>query len=388
MVSNVALLAGLVVLYRLTELELGDAVARRTVLLLCVFPTAFFLFAPYTESLFLALSVGCLYAARRRSWLLAGYLGALASATRSTGVLLAAALAVEGLLQARERRSWRALTVPAVAVLAVPLGLLSYLAYWHRLGQWDRPLELQATNWRKVSAWPWETLQAAWSAGVDGLAVADRSFRTVDLVLVLVMLVAGAAVSRRVRPSYVVYFWLSALLPLTLMDPDRPLQSVPRYYLVLPPVFWGLALLARRDAVREVLVPVLALGLGALSLLFVTLVPGVLSSAHGADERQADVDRALAPVGRVHAVVDAHRPGVRALLRRQQRGGRALLDAGRRAQAVPLEPRGGALAGAAGDDGAGRVSQRGGPRRAAAQLAEHDDRLRGAHRGAGDGPPC
>jgi hypothetical protein len=276
-VSNVALVVGLVLLHRLTELELGAAVARRAVLLLCVLPTAFFLFAPYTESLFLALSVGCVYAARRRAWLLAGALGALASATRSTGVLLAVALLVEGVLQLRERAPgrawWRVALPPALACAAVPAGLLVYLLQWRAMGQWDRPLELQASNWNKVQAWPWETLQAGVTAGLEGLALPDRSFRTLDLVLVLGMLAVGALVTRRVRLTHVAYFWVSALFPLLLMDPDRPLQSVPRYYLVVYPVAWGLALLAQRQAVRDVLVPVLALGLGVVSLLFVTWHP-------------------------------------------------------------------------------------------------------------------
>ena len=47
-VSNVALVAALTVLHRLTALELSEPAARRTVLYLAVFPTAFFLYAPYT----------------------------------------------------------------------------------------------------------------------------------------------------------------------------------------------------------------------------------------------------------------------------------------------------------------------------------------------------
>src|SRR4051794_18533037 len=44
-VSNLSLLAGLVVLFKLTAEELGELAARRSVLYLCLFPTAFFLFS-------------------------------------------------------------------------------------------------------------------------------------------------------------------------------------------------------------------------------------------------------------------------------------------------------------------------------------------------------
>jgi hypothetical protein len=168
-VSNVALVVALTVLYRLTERELSDLAARRTVLYLAVFPTAFFLYAPYTESLFLALVLGSLYAARRSAWLLAGGLGALAALTRSTGLLLVLPLVVEAALQAREvpgpgrpRRLARALAATGL----VPVGTAAYLLYWHRTaGDALRPLELQSAQWSREGSWPWETLLAGRARG-------------------------------------------------------------------------------------------------------------------------------------------------------------------------------------------------------------------------------
>ena len=49
-----------------------------------------FLFSPFSESLFLACSVGAVYAARHRHWVLAGGLGAAAALTRSIGIILCA----------------------------------------------------------------------------------------------------------------------------------------------------------------------------------------------------------------------------------------------------------------------------------------------------------
>lgn len=60
---------------------------------LAVYPTASFLLAPFTEALFLALTLGVFAAANGRRWLLAGVLGSLASLTRGPGLLTAAALA-------------------------------------------------------------------------------------------------------------------------------------------------------------------------------------------------------------------------------------------------------------------------------------------------------
>ena len=103
-VSNAAFWGGLVVTYFLTASELSERAARTTVLLMCVFPTAHFFLMPYSESLFLLLSVTAFWGARRRRWAVAGAAGALAALTRSIGILIAPALVIEALHQRVERR--------------------------------------------------------------------------------------------------------------------------------------------------------------------------------------------------------------------------------------------------------------------------------------------
>ncbi|HEX6382326.1 MAG TPA: mannosyltransferase family protein, partial [Acidimicrobiia bacterium] len=88
LISNAAFLGALVVLYFLSSSEFDEQVARRTILYLTIFPSAYFFLAPYSESLFLLLVVSSLWAARRGKWWLAGVAGALAAATRNVGVLL------------------------------------------------------------------------------------------------------------------------------------------------------------------------------------------------------------------------------------------------------------------------------------------------------------
>jgi len=74
-VSNLAFIGGLIYFYRLGEYEIGEAAARRAVTYLAFFPTAFFLLAPYTESLLLLCIIAAFYYARRRSWRQAGLFG-------------------------------------------------------------------------------------------------------------------------------------------------------------------------------------------------------------------------------------------------------------------------------------------------------------------------
>ncbi len=93
--SLAALAAGLYCLHRLMTLEMGrlrlpwgSEAARLVVLLAAVAPMAFYFSAVYSESLYFALSLGVFLCARRGRWASAATLGALAAATRSTGVVL------------------------------------------------------------------------------------------------------------------------------------------------------------------------------------------------------------------------------------------------------------------------------------------------------------
>jgi hypothetical protein len=277
LVSNLALLAALVLLFKLTELEHGPQRARRVVVLACLFPTSFFLFAPYTESLFLALSVGCFYLARRGRWAAAAPVGIAAALTRSPGLLLAAPLAVEALLQWRSgqpgRRTWplvRGLGAAAV----VPLGTAAYLAYWGRYGgDWRRPFDVQKEGWGKHTTWPWETFWKGLRVSWQFVGSYPGAYFTVDALVVLLVLAVAIWASFRLRPSYAVYVWLSLLFPMTLMWPGRPFLSLPRLFVVVFPVLWGLAAFERRWHARDTVVAVSAGSLAVLGTMFVTAYP-------------------------------------------------------------------------------------------------------------------
>ena len=94
-------------------------------LYLAIFPTAYFLHAAYSESLFLLLVLGSFYAARRERWAWAGALGALATFTRITGFGLIPALLVEYLIQKRFRL--REIRADVLYLALVPLGLGVYM---------------------------------------------------------------------------------------------------------------------------------------------------------------------------------------------------------------------------------------------------------------------
>jgi hypothetical protein len=211
---------------------------------LAVFPTAFFFLAPYTESLFLLLTLLTFWYMRADRWAAAVVPAVLAGMTRSVGVVLVAALAVEALVQ--WRRSGRSL-FPRLAVSAAPLlGLAAYGLYWAVVhGKVTAPLDAQE-GWQRKLVFPLDTVVRA----VE-FAYRYQGYWLIDLLVVGVVVVALLAGLRRIPPSYLAYALISLLLPLSEQFASRPLMSMPRFVLVLFPAFWVMALAVERGKLAD-----------------------------------------------------------------------------------------------------------------------------------------
>ena len=121
----------LTVLHRLVALDYGPAVARGAVLATAFMPMSFFLSAVYSESLFLMLSVGAVYAARTDRWAWAGILGGLSAATRSAGVVLLVPLVLSLVGRARHRGA----SATSLWLALVPAGVAAYCLYLWAVGR-------------------------------------------------------------------------------------------------------------------------------------------------------------------------------------------------------------------------------------------------------------
>jgi hypothetical protein len=268
LVANVAAFGALLLLHALTRLELGDVAARRAVLFTALFPTAFFLYAPYTESSFLLASIAAFWFARRDRWGWAAVAGAVAAATRSVGIVLVLALWVEALAQFR--RDGRPLLPRIAAAASVALGPALYAGWWAwRYHDLWAPLDAQRA-WRPggTSA-PWATV---WSA--LEFAWRYQTWWLLDVTVVALAVIGIALAARRVPLTYTVYATSSVLLPLLLPLPSRPLLSMPRFVAVLFPVSWGWAIAAERRRPPETATLVaFAGGFAVLAFLFINWAP-------------------------------------------------------------------------------------------------------------------
>lgn len=307
LISLVAFALALYGIHRLATLELGPAAAplaadprpgrpspaRLAVLLTAFAPMAFFFSAVYTESLYLALSVGLFWCARQGRWWAVGLLGAFAAATRSTGVLLLAPALllylhgpradrppdiVGGFLRYRPRRD-------ALWLLLLPFGVGAYMAYLGLRGG-DPLLPLHAQHvWGRDFVAPFAGIWQGLIAGFDGLRqlLSGQSHRVyfaatqgspsvaaahnlMLLAFLALALPALVGVFRRLPVAYGVYVLAALAVPLSTPVASQPLMSLPRFLVVLFPLsIWAGAWLAPRPRLARAVL----LASGLLMALFV-----------------------------------------------------------------------------------------------------------------------
>lgn len=253
-VANVCLLLATMALIALVRLDLHEDDARRAAWYLLAFPTSLFLSAGYSESLFLLLTLGSLLACRGDRWLTAGVLGGLAALSRPVGIVIVVPLAVEAFLGWRAGRfpPWRA----ALGVVLPGVFLLGWMGYLGmRVGDPLAFLHAQ-DGWNREVGPPWDTVTRFFEGRIT-LATGFHSLT--DLAFTLLGGVALVLAWRWLRPSYSLY--LTAMLLVPLMTGS--LVSMPRFVLVMFPMYLVLAILGRRPGVHETLL-VVGMGLGGV----------------------------------------------------------------------------------------------------------------------------
>jgi hypothetical protein len=269
-----------------------------------VFPGALFFGAPYSESLFLLVSVAAVYAARTGRWAIAGGCAAAAAATRSAGILLLVPLAIMYVWGPRAdrpappgaglARTWRdqlrprhQLRADAAWLLLAPVGLGAYALYLGLAhGEPLAFLDVQAA-WYRDFAGPFVGIWDGASAAFDGARqllsgsrepvyfeiAAGDPFRVAGINLMLFAclvfaLAATVGVLRRLPFAYGAYVVVALALPLSYPVAPQPLMSLPRFVAVLFPIFMWLAIWAEERRATAAVAAASAAGLGLMTAEF------------------------------------------------------------------------------------------------------------------------
>jgi len=272
-VSGIASVAAAILLRRLVRLDYPGSVAMRSVWFLLIFPTAYFLHVGYSESLFLALALACLLAARVERWWLAGVLGAFCWMTRAAGAVLFPALVAEAMQQWWVRRKYCSLGpegrlsatngsdidrpqaggysgFPAVRVCwnwrwlwigIVPFGFAVYLLInWRVCGEPFAFLQARKTLFDQSFASPLTGIRQAIWAHYPSPQEAEM-VGAQELFFVALGFVCTIISWTKLRPVYAM--WMSGCW--ILSTSVSFFRSMPRYTLTMFPIFILFGLLGR-----------------------------------------------------------------------------------------------------------------------------------------------
>ncbi len=254
LIANMCFYIALVLFYCLLAEDFESRLVRRTLIYLAFGPYALFFFAGYSESLFVLLCIACFFLFRRGKpldWWLAGFLGFLATLTRSAGLMLAVPFLCVymqhfWLTPEREHYSMFQKLNALIPIMLLPAGIVVYMFYlYYTKGD---PFIFQterAIAWQRHFSLPWntlgmmvETMFASPSIILLVLNVIDNSFALLPLV------VLGTGWKR--IPLHYALFAL-ALAAFSISFPAAaiiPMISQPRLTIVIFPIsvilaVWG-----------------------------------------------------------------------------------------------------------------------------------------------------
>ena len=258
LISLAGAIATALLFLRLIQLDFDRDLARSAVVFMFIFPTAYFFHAGYSESLFMALTLGCVLAARERRWAIASIAGAFASMTRVNGLLLVPVLLAEAAAQYRNegrrlQRAW--LWIPVAGT-----GFLVYL--WVNFHVWNDPFYFQTVLvkfWGKHLTWPWVGIARALLLAMRGQQIRG----TLEFLFLALGLAGTIWCWRRLRPSYTVWMALNWLV----IASTSVLMSMPRYLLIFFPIFILFALLAAKRPLLGTFITVWSLTFLALFVM-------------------------------------------------------------------------------------------------------------------------
>jgi hypothetical protein len=256
-ISNLAALGAFIGIAFFAAQEDHDITSgRRLLLTIIAYPYAFFLAAPYSESLFLCFAVFALFTARRgNAWQWATLMAILATLTRVTGIILILPLLWE---YGRQHGWWnmaiwhegkwrtlfslRSISEASILFLAAPLAMAAYFTYlWYRVGTPFAYFQIEHQHWHPAN-WPAPytfVILVHRMTITHGIFAHERALQIVTFGLLIGSIMLVLWMIRRLPIAFTLY--MAGLILLTFSAPDPSLAfvlpSAGRYLLESLPLF-------------------------------------------------------------------------------------------------------------------------------------------------------
>lgn len=244
LVANISFLLSLILFYKLIMLDYSKDIAQKSILFLLLFPTSFFFASVYSESLFLLLLLLSFYYARKKQWILSSTFATFLSVTRLVGICILPALLWEYF---KENKTAKKNSIyEGLSFLLVPLSLIAYI--WFNAITWKNPFYFltshgEIANSRSVGSiilFPQTLVRylkilttLPYSQFELWIAVLEVGVFFFGFILLYI------AWKKKIRTSYLIFSFLAFFIPTS----SGTLTGLPRYILVLFPVFIALALI-------------------------------------------------------------------------------------------------------------------------------------------------
>ncbi len=225
-ISIISLFAACAFFYKLVKEFHPDIDPELPILLLLVFPTAFFLNVIYTEALFLFLTIATFYYAFRKNFYAAGAFALLGALTHSNGVFLALPI----LWEIWRNYGWKSIFTSKIwPVFFAPIGAFAFIFYGY----------LKFHNF-----WLFFQIESAWGRSFqinwDHFSLFSHPSiinMSIDIALTVFILTMVYFVYQKLSALYAVFMSLTVAAALT----SGTLMSIGRYSLVLFPIYILLA---------------------------------------------------------------------------------------------------------------------------------------------------
>jgi hypothetical protein len=274
-ISNIAFLIALFYLYAIAKLEFDEGTAGRAVFYIAAAPAAFFFSTVYTESIFFLFSAAAFYYSLKKKWGAAAIFGALSSATRLAGILVALFIFFEALWQQGIRfipkpwslptqlrllnddlhkfpKAWKGI----LASLVSTTGLTAYMVYLYQ--KFGDPLAFlhAEENWYKTISWDWPVRLVNFTVNMHKISgsifsggIGEIAY-LMDTLFIIAFIPVVIIVFIKFRPSFGWFTVLSFIIPIVSGSPI----SMRRYVLSLLPSYLLLALWGKKTWVDHVII--------------------------------------------------------------------------------------------------------------------------------------
>ena len=274
LVSAVSFAGAETILYCLARLDMDHRTAMRVLRYTVILPGSFFFASPQTESLFLLLSVSCIYLARKKAWFPACLLGGLSAFTKSVGIILLVPVAFEliydSLKKVNQNPSRSCRSLPFLMLLMIPSGFFLYCLICKKVSgnpfQW---MIYEKDYWHQQMGLFFQT--AAYQTEKVILDYRSMEYTTLfgiwipNLIVSFSALLIMAFTIHKMRLSYGAYFISYYVIAFGATF----LLSAPRYALVLFPIVFGIADITKKRSV-DILLSALAIIISVLyTLMFI-----------------------------------------------------------------------------------------------------------------------